>query len=92
KNNMAKIMAEQGFQQTGCSSMECAVQIGKLLNVRYMIMGSCGKLLNKYIITMNVVSVQTAQIVYSDDSSTDNPDMLRDMVKSLVGSFLKSVK
>ncbi|HLD30281.1 MAG TPA: CsgG/HfaB family protein, partial [bacterium] len=92
KSNMDKILAEQGFQQSGCSSMECAVQIGKLLNVQYMMMGSCGKLLNKYIITLNLVSVQTAQIVYSDDASTDNADILREIVKNMVDDFLKAVK
>jgi len=41
---------------------------------------------------MNVVGVQTAQIVYSDDEGTDNPDMLRPIVRGMVQKFLKSVR
>src|SRR5437763_647630 len=39
KGNMDRILAEQAFQQTGCTSQECAVKLGKLLNVQKMIVG-----------------------------------------------------
>ncbi|NUO84005.1 hypothetical protein HUU05_28355, partial [candidate division KSB1 bacterium] len=32
--NMEAVLSEHGFQQTGCSSTQCAVQIGKILNVQ----------------------------------------------------------
>jgi len=92
RNNMEKIFAEQGLQQTGCTTTECAVQLGKVLNVRYIVTGSCGKLLNKYVITMNVINVETAQIIYSDDVSIDNPDLLRDTIREMVERFLESIK
>ncbi|MFH1957285.1 MAG: helix-hairpin-helix domain-containing protein [bacterium] len=92
KNNMDKVLAEQGFQQTGCSSAECAVQIGKILNVKMMIVGSCGQLLGKYIITLNVVSVESAKIVYSDDISVTDPDALRDNIKEMIEKFSRTVK
>jgi len=92
KNNMDKVLAEQGFQQTGCSSAECAVQIGKILNVKMMIVGSCGQLLGKYIITLNVVSVESAKIVYSDDVSVADPDDLRDNIRALIEKFSRTIK
>jgi len=92
KNNMDKVLAEQGFQQTGCSSAECAVQIGKILNVKMMVVGSCGQLLGKYIITLNVVSVESAKIVYSDDVSVADPDDLRDNIRALIEKFSRTVK
>ncbi|MBI4669788.1 MAG: hypothetical protein HY747_11535 [Elusimicrobia bacterium] len=33
RGNMEKILTEQKFQQTGCTTEECAVQMGKILNV-----------------------------------------------------------
>jgi hypothetical protein len=45
---MEKILAESSFQQTGCTSSECAVQIGKILNVKHMIVGSLSKLMDTY--------------------------------------------
>ncbi len=92
KNNMDKVLAEQGFQQTGCSSAECAVAIGKVLNVKLMTVGSCGQLLGKYIITMNIVDVESAKIIFSDDVSVTDPDELRDKITELIGNFLKTVQ
>ncbi|MEA2081918.1 MAG: CsgG/HfaB family protein [Elusimicrobiota bacterium] len=92
KNNMDKVLAEQGFQQTGCSSAECAVAIGKVLNVKMMTVGSCGQLLGKYIITMNIVDVESAKIIFSDDVSVADPDELRDKITELIGNFLKTAQ
>ncbi len=92
KNNMDKVLAEQGFQQTGCSSAECAVAIGKILNVKMMTVGSCGQLLGKYIITMNIVDVESAKIIFSDDVSVADPDGLRDKITELIRNFLETVE
>jgi len=40
RGQMEMILQEQGFQQTGCSSAECAVEVGKLLGVSKMITGN----------------------------------------------------
>jgi len=92
KNNMDKILAEQGFQQTGCSTAECAVQIGKILNVKMMVVGSCGQLLGQYVITMNVVDVESAKIAYSDDIQVSDPNLLRSKVSEMVKRFDGSIK
>lgn len=59
RSNMAKVLAEQRFQQTGCTATECAVQMGKILNVKAMIVGSFGKLMNNYSINVRLVDVET---------------------------------
>ena len=69
KANMDKVLAESAFQQSGCTTSECAVQIGKILNVRHMIVGSLSKLMDTYYITVNVVDVETSKIVASYDQS-----------------------
>jgi len=76
----------------GCSSAECAVAIGKVLNVKFMTVGSCGQLLGKYIITMNVVDVQSAKIIFSDDISVADPDALRENITKLVNRFFSTQK
>jgi len=62
RNNMESILSEQGFQMSGCTSSECAVEAGKLLGVNKMIAGSVGKLGNLYNITIRMFDVQTGQI------------------------------
>ena len=53
---MEEILDEQGFQQTGCTTTECAVELGKLLNVQKMISGSIGRLGNTYTIDLSMFS------------------------------------
>ena len=40
RNQMSEIMEEQGIQQSGCTSQECAAEIGNILGVQKMITGS----------------------------------------------------
>ncbi|MFH1415576.1 MAG: PorV/PorQ family protein [Elusimicrobiota bacterium] len=63
RQNMERLLEEQSFQMTGCTNEECAVQMGKVLNVKYMIVGSFSKFLDTYYINANLVDVETGQIV-----------------------------
>ena len=56
-----KIMAEQGFQQSGCTSDECAAEVGQLLGVQFMISGSIGKMGKSYTIDAKMFSVETGR-------------------------------
>ena len=62
RGQMDDILTEQGFQQTGCTTTECAVEMGALLNVEKMIAGSIGKLGKTYTIDLSLIDVQTARI------------------------------
>jgi len=68
KANMDKILAEQTFQQSGCTTAECAVRLGRILNVRYLIVGTFGKLMDQYVLNFRVVETETAKVIYSDDA------------------------
>jgi len=81
KANMDKILAEQAFQQSGCTTQECAVKLGKVLNVKYLVVGSFGKALDQYLMAMRVVEVESARIVYSDEAQGRNLDDLRASIK-----------
>jgi TolB-like protein len=62
RGQMDDILGEQGFQQTGCTTTECAVEMGRLLNVQKMISGTIGKLGKTYTIDLSLIDVQTAEI------------------------------
>ncbi|MBI5574334.1 MAG: PorV/PorQ family protein [Elusimicrobia bacterium] len=83
KANMDKILAEAAFQQTGCTTSECAVQIGKLLNVKQMVVGSLSKLMDTYYITVNLVDVETSKIIASYDQEAMSAKELRTACKTL---------
>lgn len=61
-----EILKEQGFQATGsCDDQECSIEIGKLLGVQHMLIGSAAKLNKTIIIHARIVDVQTGAIVFN---------------------------
>lgn len=62
---MDQILREQDFQLLGCTSDECAVEVGQLLGVTRMVAGSIGKLGSMYTMDLRVVDVGTGKIVQS---------------------------
>jgi hypothetical protein len=92
KANMDKILAEQGFQQTGCTSEECAVKLGKLLNVQRMVVGSFGKLMDSYFLAIRVVDIETGRVLYADRASGKTVEALQDAVVSLTNRVAKSLR
>ncbi|MEE9466087.1 MAG: CsgG/HfaB family protein [Candidatus Neomarinimicrobiota bacterium] len=62
RGQMQTILAEQDFQMAGCTSDECAVQIGQMLGVTMMYSGSIGKIGATYTVDVRGVSVETGAI------------------------------
>jgi TolB-like protein len=81
RGKMNEILSEQGFQQTGCTSTQCAVEVGKLLNVQKMVSGSIGKIGQTYTIDLSLIDVKTAQIEQSfvRDYKGEIDGLLREM-------------
>ncbi|MCR4438811.1 MAG: CsgG/HfaB family protein [bacterium] len=65
RGKMEDLLREAGFQQTGCTTTECAVQVGRILNAEFMISGSVGRIGRVYTIDINVIDVESASIVNS---------------------------
>lgn len=63
RQQIDKILEEQGFQQSGaCNSRECMIEVGQLLSVQKVIGGSIGKLENIYPVSLKVVDIQTGEV------------------------------
>ena len=65
RGKMEEILKEQAFQQTGCVSSECAVEVGKLLSVENIIIGSISRVGSINSVTAKVVSVESGEIIRS---------------------------
>jgi hypothetical protein len=89
KKNMDKLLNEQAFQQTGCTSDECAVKLGRVLNVRKMIVGSYSQMGDTRFLTSRLVDVETGKIEASAKEKGFTPEdadtAAERMVASLVG-------
>ena len=59
---MDEILKEQGFQQTGCTSKECAVEAGQLIGVQFMVAGSIGRIEKTYLLSVRLINVATGKI------------------------------
>ncbi|MCB9495907.1 MAG: DUF2380 domain-containing protein [Fibrobacteria bacterium] len=63
RSQMDKILAEQGFQSSGaCDTAECAVQIGRLLGIDQIVVGSVGKVGETYSLSVRLVDVATGEV------------------------------
>ena len=65
RGQMEQILEEQDFQLTGCTTNDCAVEIGQLIGAQQMLAGSFGKLGTVYIIDMKIIDVETGRILKS---------------------------
>jgi len=69
RNQMNEILEEQGLQQAGCTSAECAAEVGALLGVQNMVSGSFGKLGNTYTVDAKMFSVETGATIRSSSKT-----------------------
>lgn len=91
--NMDKVLAEQGFQMTGCTDRECAVEIGKILNVQKVVIGSFSKLLETYYITASIVDIASGEVEVAETAQAPSPAELKTtaegLARKLIGKLLQ---
>jgi len=92
KQNMDKILAEQTFQNSGCTSEECAVKLGKLLNVHKIVVGSFGKMMNTHILNIRVVDVESGKIIFGDKVTGTSLNELDKGITALAKRISKQIK
>ena len=61
RSEMKRLLDEQKFQYSGCVDMKCAVEIGKLIGAKYMVVGSVSKVGSTYSIDSRLISVETGE-------------------------------
>lgn len=62
RGQMQQILSEQDFQMTGCTSDECAVEIGQMLGITKMIAGSIGKIGSTFTVDLRTIDVASGAI------------------------------
>lgn len=78
RSQIDKILSEQGFQQSGaCDKSECAVEVGRIVGIDQMVVGSVGKLGGTWSTVVRLVSVGTGEILASaQDTREGKVDVL----------------
>ena len=76
RSEMKRLLSEQKFQYSGCVDTKCAVELGKMLGAKYMVVGTISKLGKTFTLDSRLISVETSEAYgsgqYSTDVSIDN--------------------
>lgn len=63
RGQMEQILEEQNFQLAGCTSQECAVEVGQLLGAQLIMIGDIGMLGQTLTVDLRIIDVGTAEIL-----------------------------
>lgn len=67
RNEMRKILDEQGMSKSGCSEQACAVEMGKLLSAKKMLVGTLAHVRGQTMIMVRVIDVENGSADFGDD-------------------------
>ena len=70
RSQMQEILKEQGFQQSGCTSVACAVDVGQLLGVKNIVVGSVGMAGSYTVLSVRVIDVGNGSVVVNESIRT----------------------
>ena len=89
RSQMQEILKEQGFQQTGCTSDACAVQVGQLLGVRDIVVGTIGIAGSYTMLTVRIIDVQTGEVIVDETEKTTGgiDRMVEKGIKEITGKL-----
>ena len=89
RQRMEDVLAEQGFQQSGCVATECVVDLGQLIGVRFMVAGSIGRVGAVYTLAVRMIDVETGAVerVASRDCVCPLEEMLTRVIGEAAGEL-----
>jgi len=70
RSQMQEILKEQGFQQSGCTNDACAVEVGQLLGVKNMVVGTVGMAGSYTVLSVRVIDVSNGSIIVNESMRT----------------------
>ncbi len=94
RGRMDEILNEQGFQQSGCTSEECIIEVGQLLGVKYMLAGSIGMVGSTYTIDIRIIDIESGKIfkTASHDIEGKIDDVLKTGLKQAIDKLVGTAK
>ena len=88
RKNIEKLLGEQELQASDCTDSSCALRIGQLLAVEYMIYGSVGKLGESHVMSAQLLDVGTGRIEASASGKFARIDDAYDAVPKVVAELV----
>ena len=91
RGQMNEILKEQGFQMTGCTDSACAVQVGKLLSAKKILVGETTKIGRTIVITVRIVDVEKGVADFAAKETAANEDALEEASRSLSKKLIERI-
>ncbi|HNT27171.1 MAG TPA: CsgG/HfaB family protein, partial [bacterium] len=88
---VAKILNEMGFQQTGVTDSSAAVEVGKMLNTKLVVIGTIGKLGQKLVLTAKIVEVEKGKILFAEKEMANGEDDLVGACEELANKLVFNI-
>ncbi|MCK4644001.1 hypothetical protein KAU32_10265 [bacterium] len=83
RESMEEILKEQQYQISGCTSQECLVQMGKVLGVRSMFVGTLGKVGSIFLLNIKLINVETGEIIDATSAEADSEEALLEKIRHM---------
>jgi TolB-like protein len=91
RNEMNKILNEQGFQMTGCTDVSCAVQAGKLMSARKILVGTIMKIDQNIIINGRIVDVEKGTADFAEKELAKSKEDVYRAVEAFAAKLTKRI-
>ncbi|MBN2534921.1 MAG: PEGA domain-containing protein [Spirochaetales bacterium] len=95
RNDLVKILSEQELQLSGLTDAGQAVEVGKMLNVKKILLGSMAKFDGKfvsYVLNLRLVDVETGSVEIAESIDIANDDELRNACTSIASKISQHIK
>jgi TolB-like protein len=70
------VLKELEFSLSGCSDESCMLEVGKMLSAEAIVVGSIGRIGNKYVLSAKMLETETARTISSADALYPDIDSL----------------
>jgi len=91
RNQMDQILREQGFQASGCNDQACAVQMGKLLSAKKILVGEVTQVGKNILITVRIVDVENGVAEFSAKETAQREEDLEQASRKISNKLVDSI-
>jgi len=92
RSQMQEILKEQGFQQSSCTSDQCAIEAGQLLQVDYVVIELIELVGNTYSISSRLIDMSTGKVaaIANADCKCEIDDSVATSAAEIAGKLMQS--
>jgi hypothetical protein len=92
REQINEIMKEQGLQMTGCTEQACAVQMGRLLSARKMLVGELNAAGGSFVATIRIVDVELGVSEFAADETAVSADDIPRASKAIAAKLTEKIQ